>query len=154
MPDTVEHVFNLAPGVDSVRHAIRVDALTDDSIPGKGPGRGDAKRTNIILSEIICELVTTDSISAIPLRDAKADFSQTGWDVARAIDGDRKTGWAIAPQFGKPHWARFRFDKPLDLGTGEGTLRVTLVQAYGKGRVIGKPRISVFVGDPVGIGVR
>ena len=54
-----------------------------------------------------------------------------------------------APQFGRPHWAQFRFDQPVDLGSGEASLRVTLVQDYGKGRVIGKPQISVFVGDPV-----
>jgi hypothetical protein len=93
--------------------------------------------------------VTTDSLSTISLRDAKADFSQTGWNVAKAIDGDRKTGWAIAPQFGKPHWAQFRFEQQVDLDSGEGSLRVTLVQDYGKGRVIGKPQLSVFVGDPV-----
>ena len=44
----------------------------------------------------------------IELVAARADFSQANWMVENAIDGDRKTGWAIAPEFHKPHWAIFR----------------------------------------------
>jgi hypothetical protein len=148
VPDAVEYTFTLAPNQKTVR-GIRIEALTDDQLPGKGPGRGDAKRTNFILSEVVCELVTRDATETITLTDAKADFSQAKWDVANAIDGDRKTGWAIAPQFGKPHWAQFLFEQPLDLEESEGQLRVTLVQDYGQGRVIGKPRLSLYLGDPV-----
>lgn len=146
VPDTVEHIFTLALPEDQVT-AIKVDVLTDDAIPGKGPGRGDAQRTNIILSEVSCELVTDKENVPLELQDATADFSQKNWPVSAAIDGNRKTGWAISPQFGKPHWASFVLTEPIDDSVGHH-LRVTLAQYYGRGRVIGKPRISFFKGDP------
>ncbi len=147
VPDTVEHVFTL-PAAEQPITAIKIDVLTDDAIPGKGPGRGDAQRSNIILSELTCELITDKEAIQLELQDPVADFSQTGWPVANAIDGNRKTGWAIAPQFGKPHWAAFTLASPLTLKPDSERLRITLGQFFGRGRVIGKPRISIFNGDP------
>ncbi|MEZ5305112.1 MAG: hypothetical protein R3F11_31385 [Verrucomicrobiales bacterium] len=52
----------------------------------------------------------------IALRNAQADFSQQGYPVASAIDGqtpDRSNGWAIAPEMGKPHVAAFEFAQPI-----------------------------------------
>ena len=147
VPDTVEHTFRISPETDRIT-AIRIDVLTDDSIPGKGPGRGDAKRTNIILNEFTCELINDKETSPIRLQNAAADFSQAGWDVSGAIDGDRKTGWAIAPQFGKPHWASFVFSEPLIFDPASQQLKITLAQYFGSGRVIGKPRLSIYTEDP------
>ncbi len=147
VPDVVEHVFTLAPDVDQVT-AIKIDALTDESIDGKGPGRGDAQRSNIILSEITVERLGDKERETIELENPRADFSQTNWPVAAAIDGDRKTGWAISPQFGKPHWASFSLSTAVKLRPGVDKLRVTLGQFFGRGRVIGKPRVSIYCGDP------
>lgn len=147
VPDTVQHLFTINPGDQPVT-AIRLDVLTDDAIPGKGPGRGDAVRSNIILNEFLCELVDEDRSQQLELVEAVADFSQSGWPVSAAIDGDGKSGWAIAPQFGKPHWASFTLASPLTLSLPNQRLRITLSQMYGRGRVIGKPRISLFRGDP------
>ena len=74
---------------------------------------------------------------------AVADYSQPNWDVAKAIDGERKTGWAIGGQFGKPHWAIFFLAEPMLLDPESETFRVKLGQYYGNGRVAGKPRVSV-----------
>ncbi|MBL6724863.1 MAG: PSD1 domain-containing protein [Rubripirellula sp.] len=147
VPDKVEYEFTFEALSQPVT-AIRIDALTDDRIPGKGPGRGDAQRTNIILSEIECETISDQGNRRLQLQQPSADFSQAKWDVANAIDGDPKTGWAIAPQFGKPHWASFVLSEPLRLESGIEKLRITLKQLYGTGRVIGKPRISFYYGDP------
>ncbi len=160
VPDTADHIFTFAPQTTPIT-AIRIDVLTDDSIEGKGPGRGDAVRSNIILSELTCELISEDGVIPLDLENAVADFSQTKWDVANAIDGNRKTGWAISPQFGKPHWAAFAFSEPVvfdrgvnpEKGTSPTQLRVTLGQYYGRGRVIAKPRISFFTQDPALIGL-
>ena len=146
VPDKVQYVFTLAPQAERIT-AIRVDALVDDSVPGKGPGRGDPVKTNIILSEVTCEWVTDKESGGIELLSAAADHSQKGWDISRAIDGDPKTGWAIAPEFGKPHWASFQFAEPLAFDSTSQQLRVNLVQNFGRGRVMAKPRISVFSGD-------
>ncbi len=152
IPDVVEHVFTIAPEQPEIT-AIKIDALTDDRIAGKGPGRGDAKRSNIILSELTVQLVGDKETQNLPLENPDADFSQTNWPVAGAIDGDRKTGWAIAPRFAQPHWVSFTFAKPVKIRPGVDRLRVTLGQFYGRGRVMGKPRVSIYSGDPALLGL-
>ena len=88
---------------------FRLDAITDPSLPGKGPGR--SPDGNIIL--------TTFKVSAgeaeVKLASAVADFSQDGYPVARVIDADSQTGWAWSPQFGKSHYALFTAAKPLEV---------------------------------------
>jgi Protein of unknown function (DUF1553)/Protein of unknown function (DUF1549)/Planctomycete cytochrome C len=152
VPDQVDYAFTLAPDVPLIT-AIRIEVLTDAAIPGQGPGRGDPKRSNIILSELTCEWITDQETQVIALQNPQADFSQQGWDVARAIDGDPKTGWAISPEFGKPHWASFTFAAPIQFDARSQRLRVKLGQYFGNGRVIGKPRISICSTDPQGLGV-
>ena len=43
----------------------------------------------------------------LKLANAKADFSQESYAVAAAIDGNKRTGWGISPQIGKPQTATF-----------------------------------------------
>lgn len=126
---------------------FKVEALTHEDLPGKGPGRGDAERTNFILSEFQVQITKAKGKSQkVELSSPKADFSQANWDVSKAIDGNRKTGWAIAPQFHKPHWATFRTDAPIQLAAGE-SLELSLDQNFGRGRTIGRVRISLLRGD-------
>ena len=148
IPDKAEYKFTFDVE-NAFVSAIRIDALTDDAIPGGGPGRGDPARSNVILNEVIVEGLAAQAARRIQLVDPVADFSQSGWDVAGAIDGDLKTGWAFSPQFGKPHWARFTFAEPLQPADGVQRLGVTLVQNFGRGRVYGKPRVALHFGDPV-----
>ena len=96
----------------------------------------------MILSEVTCEVIRGDEKTKVVLTTAAADYSQPKWDVARAIDGDRKTGWAIGGQFGKPHWATFLLAEPLLLDPEAQSLKVSLGQYFGSGRVAGKPRVS------------
>ena len=86
---------------------VRIDAIRDPSLPGGGPGRGDAERTNFVLHELEMFVQNTDSREQILFGDANASFSQAKYGVDQAIDGNPKTGWAIAPQFKKAHWAEF-----------------------------------------------
>lgn len=152
IPDKVEYVLTFDASVLPLT-AIRLEALTDDQIPGQGPGRGDPQRTNIILSEIEYQQITSDQTHVATLINAQADFSQTKWEVSKAIDGDPKTGWAIAPQFGKPHWASFVISDPPKTTDKPTAIRIILKQFYGGGRVIGKPRISFYHGDPTLLGI-
>ncbi len=146
VPDKVEYEFTLEVGNRPIT-AIKLDALTDQRIPGAGPGRGDPKKTNIILSEIELEVVSAGESRRIDLTQPTADFSQKNWEVKKSIDGDLKTGWAISPQFAKPHWASFVLAEPVKPTQETQSIKVTLKQFYGSGRVIGKPRIS-FYHDP------
>jgi hypothetical protein len=123
---------------------IRLEVLTDDSLPHKGPGRQD--NGNLHLNEFKVSLAPKGAADSeakwAVLKNAAADFNQDGWTVAMAIDGDSKTAWGIYPNVGRPHRAVFEFDKPF--GFKEGTaLSVVLDQTHGGGHLIGRMRISV-----------
>lgn len=129
---------------------FKLEALTDPSLPGNGPGRGDAQRPNFVLNTFAVKAAPTGKETAgqaIKLTNAQADYSQKGYDVAGAIDADSKTGWAINPRFHEPHWATFATEKPVGYDGGT-TLTFTLVQEFGKGRTIGRLRLSALTGDP------
>ena len=132
---------------------FKIEAMTHESLPGNGPGRGDPVRNNFILSEVTCNIESDDRAERqIGLNSAEADFSQQNWEVHKAIDGDQKTGWAIAPKFNESHWATFRTDEPLNLSDDQEVV-LRLHQNYGRGRVIGRVRVSALVGDELTVGV-
>ena len=139
----VECRVNLAEPIGG----IRIEALAHEDLPGKGPGRGDAKRPNFILSELTAARVSAKRSETLTLHSAEADYSQKNWEVAKAIDGNRKTGWAIGQQFGKDHWATFALREPRTFQAND-RLNLTLDQNFGRGRTIGRLRISVLAGDP------
>ncbi len=116
---------------------FRVEAVPDDSLPGKGPGRSSAG--NIILTEF----KVTANGQPVKFASATADFSQDVWPVANAVDGDAETGWAWAPQFGKPHYAIFATPQPFSDGR-ELTLTFTLehTNSTWPQHVLGKFRLS------------
>ena len=140
----VEHTFVLPLPHEPVT-AIRLETLTHKSIPGKGPGRIDLSRPDFSLREVRCELVRDGKCLPLDLVSAQADFSTPTDHVASAIDGRIDTGWSIAPQFGKPHQARFVLSKPVHSIGPDDRLKVTLVQG---GQHIGRPRISFTTEDP------
>ena len=126
-----------------------LETLTDPSLPGTGPGRGDAVRPNFVLNSFEVRLADNSDAStsqSIALTDARADFSQKNYDVANAIDSDPKSAWAIGTQFQRPHWAAFRMSEPNEL-TGAKRLNFRLVQNFGNARTIGRFRLSALVGD-------
>ncbi|MFT5122953.1 MAG: hypothetical protein ACI9TH_000010 [Kiritimatiellia bacterium] len=147
VPSTVIYTFKAEAPLAGIT-TIRVEAMTDDSLPGKGPGRGDPVRNNFILSEfeLYASAVANEPGERIKLVAARADFSQNKWAVEKAIDGNRKTGWAIAPEFSKPHEATFILEAPMIPELKHLTL--VLDQNYGRGRVLGRVRLSATSGDP------
>jgi hypothetical protein len=64
--------------------------------------------------------------------------------VGNAIDGNKATGWAIAPQLGRDQSALFKFAKPVS-GPAGIALTVELEQQYTQApkHLIGKFRLSV-----------
>ncbi len=129
---------------------FKIETLTDDSIPGKGPGRGDKDRPNFVAYELefTAQKVGSDQEAVrVELHSAKADFSQKGFDVAGLIDGDPKTAWAINPKFHEPHWASFLTAEPI--GAEAGTeFTITIDQHYGGARTIGRFRLLAMTGNP------
>ncbi len=106
---------------------FRLEALRDDSLPRKGPGRAD--NSNFVLTAF--ELATSpvdspDPAQAIPFGSAQADFAQAGYDVSGAIDADDNTGWAIdAPTRHKDGVAWFIPVQPIQ-ASAETQLRFRL----------------------------
>jgi hypothetical protein len=127
--------------------AIRFEVLTDEALPRKGPGR--AKDGNFVLNEFevrAAPRAKPGSAAKVALQNARADFSQTNFDVALAIDGNDNSpnlGWAVSPQGGSTHWAVF--EPKQALGTEGGTvLTFVLTQLFRQGEYgIGRFRISV-----------
>ena len=87
--------------------ALRLEALPDDTLPTKGPGR--SVNGNIVLTDVRVQIAGKD----VKLAKASADFSQEAYPVAAAIDDDPKTGWGVFPQVGVRHAAVFSFEKPI-----------------------------------------
>jgi hypothetical protein len=90
----------------------------------------------------------------VPVRliKAEADYSQKGFDVKGAIDGDPKTGWAVdSDKIGSPRTATFTFDKPVQLPAGAHFI-IRLEQQYGEQHTLGHFRLSLghrhHVDDP------
>ncbi|WP_231756590.1 DUF1549 and DUF1553 domain-containing protein [Lignipirellula cremea] len=122
---------------------IRLETLPDDSLTGKGPGR--SSNGNFVLNEVrllAAPAATPDKAEKLSLSHASADFSQSGWAVAGAIDGNAGTGWAISPEFGKPHTAVFAVSQAAAF-PGGSRLTIELDQQYSGGdHQIGKFRLS------------
>jgi hypothetical protein len=139
VPDTTIYTLSLSNPLKKIT-ALRLEALTHPDIPGKGPGRGDKVRSNFVLQNFSA----STEIDEIKFHSAQANFSQSGWDAAGAIDDDpQKSGWAISPQFGKDHWAVFQTKEPITAAS----FTVTLDQHFGKGRALGRFRISATQED-------
>jgi len=130
---------------------LRLEALADDKLPARGPGRAD--NGNIVLHELSVAYSDkkSDKPVSLKLKDALATFSQAGFEVARAIDGKVDTGWALAPEIGKNHTAIFSFEKPVVVAAG-ATLTVKLDQRYGTGHTLGKFRLGFTADAKVKLG--
>jgi hypothetical protein len=73
----------------------------------------------------------------LPLLDARADHEQKGWTANLALDGDERTGWALAPRQREEHALELDLDAPW-LASGEHELVLELHQLYGARHVIGR----------------
>ena len=116
--------------------ALRLEVMTDPSLPHQGPGRQD--NGNLHLSEVRVFLGDTKG-KVVAIASAVADFNQDGWDIAKAIDGKPPTAWGIYPAVGKPHEALFVLAEPIPAGA---RLTVQLDQHHGGGHLIGRLRLS------------
>ena len=132
--------------------AIRLEALADPSMVKGGPGR--AANGNFDLTDF---RVTAAPLSGqgtpvqVKLVNPKATFEQKGLPIAAAIDGDKKSGWAVDPEFGKDHAAVF--ETAAEVGFDGGTLLTFTMEFNGNnGHNIGRPRLSVCTAArPVGL---
>lgn len=104
--------------------AARVEALPDDSLAAKGPGR--SPNGNAVMTGLKVEVARAGETPRLAKsKTVTADYSQTGYPIEAILDSDPKSGWGIYPEVGKPHAAIFEFGSPLVITEGE-TATVTL----------------------------
>ena len=102
--------------------ALRLEAFKDAALVKGGPGR--APNGNFALSDFKVTVNPLDSknkpTSAQPVKfkSVRSSFDQKGLPASASIDSDKKSSWAIDPQFGKDHQAVYELEKPLDLPHG------------------------------------
>ena len=127
-------------------NAIRIEALTDKSMPRNGPGR--AGNGNFALSDIRVFAANKKGGHRMPVKlvNPKATHQQNTarLSVASSIDGDkRKSGWAVDfGGIGKEQAAVFEFAAPV--GFEGGTILTVEMDFYvNTSHTIGRPRLAV-----------
>ncbi|HRX79791.1 MAG TPA: DUF1549 domain-containing protein, partial [Pirellulaceae bacterium] len=125
--------------------ALRLEALADDSMTKRGPGR--AANGNFGLSRITLSIQPLDGTKEpvdVKLLEPQVTFQQNdaGLSIASSLDDNPKTGWAVDPRFGEDHAATFGIETPI--GFPEGTrLTVRLEFNVNNKHNIGRLRLAV-----------
>ena len=124
--------------------AVRLEALTNDALVQRGPGRatnGNFCLTNFSVTAAPVDSSTPDQPQA--LKNARASFQQKGLPVAAAIDNNPTTGWAVDfGGIGHDQQAAFDFEKPV--GFDSGTLLTFRLKFENNVRhSLGRVRLSV-----------
>ncbi len=101
--------------------ALRLEALADDSMTKRGPGR--AGNGNFGLSRITLSIQPLDEsgkATDIKLLDPEVTFQQNDGNlsIASSLDDNPKSGWAVDPKFGQDHAASFRLEEPMGFSVG------------------------------------
>lgn len=141
---TDTYTFVLA-GERAELRGLRLEALTDKTLPSQGPGR--TPHGNFVVTEIeVRPAPGADGKEQPPIKlaTATADFAQEMFPPTDMLDGNPKTGWAI---HGPGEWnvnraATITFAEPQQGVTGKERWIVTIRQDYGTQHTLGKLRLS------------
>ena len=126
--------------------SLKLEALTDASLPMQGPGR--VAHGNFVLSEIRIMAQPLDQSApqvAVKISQAEATANQPSFPIANAFDGNDATGWAVqepGKALNESKSAVFHFAQPLSHSSGT-RFTITLVEAHGTNHTIGRLRLSV-----------
>ncbi len=153
-PQTVDYTVTADTKVAGIT-GILLEVLPSAEEPNFGPGRASG---NFVLGEFSVKAgeLRGQPTNEVEFSGAIADFSQAKYDVKGAIDGkkgDGKNGWAVANQYGVPHFAAFALKKPLG-GEKGSRLRIDLNQPRTGSFAIGRFRLWVTTSpQPLNIGL-
>tara|TARA_R110002049_G_scaffold27321_2_gene94233 strand:+ start:437387 stop:442540 length:5154 start_codon:yes stop_codon:yes gene_type:complete len=137
---------------------VRLEALTDSGLPSNGPGlaaNGNFVVTELDLTARAAASSDDDSVSVL-FGNATADFTQRGFDIKKAFDGQTRgqEGWAVSGAASVVHWATFKLTKPLNI-EGEKLLTFRIHQFHkAEDHRLGRFRLSVTTDDrdiPLGL---
>jgi hypothetical protein len=112
-PPADVYTFTFRTGLPKLT-AIRVEALPDDRLNGRGPGR--SVNGNFVLTGVRVSLGDGKGAKSVKVRSASADHSQKEGNFAVASVLKGGPGWAILPETGKPHSAVFELAEPVPPG--------------------------------------
>jgi WD40 repeat protein/mono/diheme cytochrome c family protein len=135
---------------------FRLEALADERLPAKGPGR--APNGNIVVNHFeVMAAPKADPTKAVKvaLQNGVADFTQQGFDPKQAIEGNTnpQRGWALSGGLGATHWATFETKEPLGFEGGT-ILTISIPQQFDEVHALGRFRISVTTAvKPIGVGL-
>lgn len=138
--------------VASGTRALRLEALTHDSLPAKGPGRSG--NGNFVLTEVVAKVVEEGrEPKRLAFARASATFEQTSgaekhpdkrWSAASVIDRDERGanwGWAILPEAGQKQNLVLEFGAPVELSAGQ-SLELEIQHQYGSSHSLGHFRVT------------
>ena len=128
--------------------AIRLEALSDDRLPRRGPGRVyyEGPPGDFYLSTITAKTNAAKTNAAKPnetplaFQSATQNYTNGGHNAAKAIDADQQSGWSIDGSQGRPSTAVFVLAGPL---AEAGDLALQLVFEKYYAAALGRFRISV-----------
>src|SRR5207245_5803748 len=106
-PETDTYTITASTDLKGIT-AVRLEVLSDPILPHHGPGRQD--NGNLHLTDFRMKAAPkedTNAAATVTLQNPTADFNQQDWDIAKAIDSDPKSAWAIYPAVGRDHQAVF-----------------------------------------------
>ncbi len=122
--------------------AVRLDFLTHDSLPKKGPGL--AGTGNFVMTGF--ELKAGGK--SVKLARAVADHTQPRFDPMKLLDGDKTTGWAInvgrgsKKKMNENHWAWFIPEEPIRLSGGTLEFVIRHESARNRDYMVGRFAVS------------
>ena len=123
---------------------IRLEAIPDESLPAKGPGRAD--NGNFVLSEArvsITSLADPSQKQDVSFGNATHTYSQDGFSGAFAFDGNEGTGWAVAGQTGRANEIAAETASPVRVAV-PSAVTISLSQQYPDGKhSLGRFRVSI-----------
>lgn len=118
--------------------ALRLEMLTDESLPRGGPGYHESG--NFHLREVRAILQAEGKpLTSLHFADAVSSYFFGGRPISRTIDGNLDTEWHVFGRAGREHEAVFVFESPVTVTTGQ-TLVVKLHQR--DDRALGRFRLS------------
>lgn len=127
--------------------AIRLEALTHESLPGGGPGRHS--NSNFVLSEFEVEAISKQNPEIhhrVKLKKVIADYSQSGYEIGKTIDGTvaDNNGWAVDGPTRKASATAIWISEKVFGYEGGTILQFTLKhEANFATHGIGRPRFSI-----------
>jgi Protein of unknown function (DUF1553) len=122
---------------------LRLEAMSDDSLPNKGPGRADDG--NFVVNSLkatIAPLADAAQAKPVEFSESTGNFSQDAYPVSSLVSAQPQNGWAVAPRMGQSHFAYIACKTPV--GDPAGSVwTIQLDQQFGTGQhSLGRFRFS------------